>query len=536
MRRPRRSAQRQNTQSDFLPAPMRGVNAVVGLASMTPMDAVMSFNMIPAGDGLRVRTGYREWVTDIPGGEVRTLIPLRGEVSDFTDDKLFAVTEDGIYDCSQSTDAPPEVVEFVEPVGPAGWGQYTQYTTIGGRFLLYTDEEFGYYVYDIVDDTWEKIVEGSASTAIDGTDPSRFVSVLSWKSRLWFVERNSTRAWYLPAGQILGTVTQFDFGSRFTRGGHLVNLYSFSTDGGDGIDDYLVALSSTGDVVVFQGIDPDDASSFQMVGIWNIGDLPEGRRIGAAFGGELYLLSVFGVLPLSALLAGRDIADEEIYITRQITPVINRDMRNLWRQRGWEMTTFPSDNLFIVGSPLAVGQEPRQYVQNLVTRGWGFYRNVPYITGAVWQRNFYFGTSDGRVMLHTGGLDNVSRDGEVSSNIEWAVLTSYQGGEMPSYNKRVQIIRPTFTSSLKPAYATAARYDFDMGPILETPPTIGLGDDRWDFAIWDLNVWGGGQQVADRRIGALGMGRHVAVWIRGNSAVETTLIGFDIMYDVGGLL
>lgn len=534
---PRRQLpQQQNTKSYFLPAPMRGVNAVAGLASMTEMDAVMSFNLIPAGDGLRVRSGYREWVTNVPGDEIRTMIPLRGELASLTDDKLFAVTNEGIYDCSLSTDDPQPAVLFPDDDEPAGWGQFTQFTTVGGQYLLYTDERNGYYIYDILADTWDKVVEGTNPGEIENVDPNRFASVLSWKARLWFVERNTARAWYLPVGQITGTVSAFDFGNRFTRGGYLVNLFSWTVDGGDGVDDYLVAVSSTGDVVVFQGTDPSVSTAFSMVGIWNIGDIPEGRRVGAAFGGELYLLSVFGVLPVSALLSGIDISQEEVYITRQITPAINARMASTWQQRGWEMTTFPSDNLFIIAAPKEVGRDHFQFVQNLVTKGWGFYRSLPYVTGTVWQREFYFGTADGKVMIHTGGLDKVDIDGDGAENIEWAVLSSFQGFDAPSYSKRVQMMRPVFTSSLIPAYTAGARYDFDMVELFQIPPNVNPGDARWDFALWDVAVWGGGVQVSERLIGGRGMGRMVAVWIRGNSSVATTLVGWDLMFDQGGLL
>ena len=47
-------------------------------------------------------------------------------------------------------------------------------------------------------------------------------------------------------------------------------------------DDYLVALSYQGDVVIFKGYDPDTAGSdpnaFQLHGIWYVGAVPVGHR------------------------------------------------------------------------------------------------------------------------------------------------------------------------------------------------------------------------------------------------------------------
>ena len=80
-------------------------------------------------------------------------------------------------------------------------------------------------------------------------------------------------------------------------------MYNWSLDGGDGIDDYLVVVGSSGDVSVWQGTDPK--SDFGTVGSWQIGDIPYGRRIGVEYGGDLFLLSIYGLISLSSLLNGQ---------------------------------------------------------------------------------------------------------------------------------------------------------------------------------------------------------------------------------------
>jgi hypothetical protein len=50
--------------------------------------------------------------------------------------------------------------------------------------------------------------------------------------------------WFGSAVNALyGTVTSWDFGSKFKHGGNLVGLWSWTVDGGIGIDDYLVAIA-----------------------------------------------------------------------------------------------------------------------------------------------------------------------------------------------------------------------------------------------------------------------------------------------------
>jgi hypothetical protein len=43
---------------------------------------------------------------------------------------------------------------------------------------------------------------------VDGVNPKTFVFVTVYRNRLWFIEQNSTRAWYLGTGVIAGTASR----------------------------------------------------------------------------------------------------------------------------------------------------------------------------------------------------------------------------------------------------------------------------------------------------------------------------------------
>lgn len=59
-------------------------------------------------------------------------------------------------------------------------------------------------------------------------DPAGFAFVAVWGSRVWFVEKGSTRAWYLDVNSIYGTATSFPFGLKMRQGGPLMGLYDWS--------------------------------------------------------------------------------------------------------------------------------------------------------------------------------------------------------------------------------------------------------------------------------------------------------------------
>jgi hypothetical protein len=499
-------------------------------------DAIYAFNMVPSQYGMKVRDGYREWATNVGTGGVRTVIPYISTLS--SEDKLFAAAEDGIYDVSTSTTTPTMKLSFASANATSGYGQYVTFITLSNtKFILYCDETNGYHLYTQSSDTWAAVAQGSSAGQIDGADPGDFCFCMIWKSRVWFVQKDTGDAWYLPVGQVTGKVTRFNFSNKFKRGGYLVGLWNWTVDGGEGVDDYLVAISSAGDVVVYKGTDPDTASTFDQRGVYFIGPTPAGRRCAGSFGGELYLLSSYGLVPISKLMSGQVIIDTSILVSRKITPLINIDMAQSRTDIGWEVKLLPTQNLLMISTPKLDNFAYIQYVQSLDTRGWALYRDFPYETGDEWNGVFYVGTSDNRILVHTGTLDNVTlADPDTGDEIEWSILTWYQDLNTPAQNKITQLIRPTFIAERVPNYSVLARYDYDLQEALAVPiPSTPTGD-VWDVAIWDTALWGVGFITANQLSGGAGMGRSIAIALRGTSSAKTTLVRFDLAFTFGNIL
>lgn len=520
-----------------VPAPMGGINAVDGLLGMgqrNPEDSIFQYNLIPSQYGTKVRTGYHDFATEVGDGGVRTLIPFTGADSSAT--RLFAAAEDAIYDTTAGGAAPPSAIAFAVANSTSGLGKWTNYTTTGGYFCLYCDETNGYYVYTGASDTWAKIAMGGGGTEVSGVDPATFVDVVIFKSRAWFVQKDTASAWFLGVGAIFGAATQFNFGNKFKHGGTLAALFTWTVDGGEGADDYLVAVSTGGDVVIYKGNDPTSASDFTQHGQWYIGPPPAGRRLAGSFGGELYLLSSYGIIPLTRLISGALIQQDDVYISRKISPLINTQIQATRDDFGWEIKLVSSENLLLVGVPARTGFDDIQFVQSLNSQGWAVYRDIPYFTGETWQGNFYIGTLDGRVLIHEGSSDGGDFDGDNGIAIEWSALSVFQEyGEVGKF-KIGQFIRPVFLASQAPSYSIEARYDYNLSEVLPPPAASVSSGSVWDVGLWDLALWGGDFIEVEKPVGAAGIGRNIAVAINGSSAAPTILIRYDLMFTPGGLL
>lgn len=530
-------------QSLHLSAPTGGDDTISPATEMPPGRSVLSYNLISGEYGLRSRLGWREWASLGTGEQVRSLLPYYGAAKDGSGNRLFACTTSGIWDVTSSGDtvghgtAPTRVVTFPVASEDSGWGASTVFVNAAGaHFLVYTDEANGLYTYAESGAVWTQ--GGIAGTAVTGVDPSKLVGVLPWKNRLWFVERDSTRGWYLGINAVSGAATSFTFGSRFQRGGDLRCLASWTFDAGAGIDDQLVAISGGGDVVIYQGTDPAFAATFQLRGVWYAGAVPAGRRLTTDVGGDLALMTSTGTLPLSRLVTGIVLYDRSQYQTFQIGNLFNQLQASYGSMRGWAMRLHPQDAALMILAPKAVGQATDQLVMSLNTKGWHRYRDLPMgVCAEPWGGTLHFGTEDGRVCVNDGYLDGVLlSDPNAFSAIDWSLVTAFSNLGRPT-RKRIQQIRVKILSQAGSIPLNAeARYNLNMTEASAPSTVVSAAGSRWDQALWDQAQWAGAYQPQTQVFGGVGSGVEMGLAVRGLASSRMTLYGMDVYWDEGGAL
>ena len=307
-------------------------------------------------------------------------------------------------------------------------------------------------------------------------------------------------------------------------------------DGGAGIDDLLAGISTAGDLVIYEGYDPGTPGAFALRGVWWVGPVPPGRNIASDFGGDLFVLSRLGCLPLSKLVAGGVLRDPNIYATAKISNLFNVLMTERGDRRGWSLKMHPQDNLLIINIPATPSRVQQQITMSLASKGWSQHVGIPMMCMETWKGRLYFGTWFNQVCVNDGHVDGMKLDGTESAAIDFALLTSYQDHGTVN-RKRVHMVRPLFsTDDTVPGYAAEARYDFDLSEIPVSPVAVINPGSVWGTAIWDTALWDDGVGTANEQRGTSGLGTSVAVIMRGTSKTNTTLIGFDVLMDQGGLL
>lgn len=521
------------------PVPYAGIDARKALANEEVTHALYSYNLVPSQSGLRSRKGYREWCVGVPA-PINTIIPFDSIEQGGISDRLFAATPEGIYEVTE--DATPTLkVAFNNQTVGAGYGVYTHYTGQAEQdVLLYADERNGLFMYDPSGNTWAQ------ATGITGPviENIRFVTI--HKGRLWFTERDSNSAWYLDLDAVQGAATEFFFGSKFRYGGNVAGMFSWTADGGAGVDEYFVAVSRAGDVIVYQGSDPDTADDWGLVGTYYIGEVPAGGSFGTVHGGDLYLLSIYGLASLGSLLQGVDSANiinaaDSTAPSAKVTPILQTAMQGTYTEFGWSVRRLPSFGLLLVSAPTLGSSVPLQLAYNYSVSGWGVWRGVPLIGYDSWKGGVYIGTADGRVCAMDVSVDNqLLSPAQRSVNgrdIDISLQTAFTSfGEAGRYKKVIQI-RVDAISTQEPFLQSSARFDYLQAESLLQGAAPSTGTSFWDSGLWDFSVWNADTAKGfDSLRGSWGIGRYVGINLIGSCRSETTIVGWDVIHQSGGPL
>lgn len=513
-----------------LPAPTGGLNANAAAMGMPATDCMLLYNMLAADLGLRVRLGSREWVTGLTGAAdnyVRTIVPYTGKSSSGT--RLFVTTSSGIWNATSSTAAPSgPTVAFGTTTGNAGYGIAHAQTTTAGNFLYYADEANGLHLYTESTGLWT----APGSVAITGATPANIVFATVFKGFPFFAIRDSTDLYFLAAGTVTGAASRMGLGYKLQAGGDIVGMWSWTYDGGSGLDDRLVVVSRGGDVVVYNGTDPSDSTTFGIEGVWSVGKMPAGRNVATTMGGDLLLLTRSGIVSMSKLVSGRTLEAAQ-YETDKVQNLFNNYMLSYGDTTGWDMRLHPEESALIVTVP---NSENTQLAMSLAKKSWGQLRGLPMHSCAAYEGKFHYGTTDGKVCINDGYVDGQTlADPNTYEAIAYSGVSAFQNLGTGT-KKQVHLIRPFFMGqSTAPSFSVGARYDFNLTE-MDAVSLSAAGGASWDSGVWDTAVWGGAYAASHAVRGASGMGSNIAIAWSGASVDRTVLTGFELSYSEGGML
>jgi hypothetical protein len=451
--------------------------------------------------------------------------------------KFFAATDTAIYDITTSTDAPTLALALSGSTN-AGWFSTAITSNSGGNFLMTCSEADGYFTYDGT--TWLRRVAGSAAGQINGVNPNNLVHVSIWKRRAWFVERDTTKVWYLPVDSIAGTVQQLDLGPLFKRGGSLAYTASWTIDAGEGIDDFFVAVSSNGEVALYKGTDPASATTFSLQGVWYVGQIPVGRRGYAPYGGDLLIISTDGIVPLSQVTRGGSglLSASNGDYTSKISILLGEALRKSFTTGGWQLLFSPADRLLLCNKPNYTGHTDEQFALSTVVNQWCLFKDIPALCLATVGSYTFTGTRDGRVLLiFQDYSDAVTYGALVGEPIRGEVVSAASSFDQPALIKIFSMLRANFISPFSPGVNSEVIGNYADPTYLASPDNSSYRSTAWDVALWDAGIWSATNRTAfGDWMTVSGYGPAGAAHITTACVGDTVLTRFDYMFTAGGPL
>lgn len=506
---------------------MRGWNARDSIAGMRPDEAVKLTNWFPTSSDVQLRKGSAQHIAGIEdasvAAEVETLISYRPpsgthELWAFAGTKLFDVTTAGAL-----------FGAAVSSLSNARW-QATNFTTAGGNFVLAVNGADELLLYD--GSTWAAI-NGLSTPSITNVATTALINLNVFKERVWYVEKDSMSIWYSGVGAFAGALTELDLGSVFKRGGYLMAMGTWTVDGGAGIDDLAVFITSEGEVAVYAGTNPASASTWALVGIFNVG-APLGRRCMQKYGGDLLIVTLDGVVPASKAFID-DRTSSAVALSDRISGALQESANLYGSNFGWEITQYPAGGALLVNIPKAVGSQC-QYVMNTTTGAWCDFEGWPANTFEIHNDQLYFGTLGEVRKAWTGTADVTANETGIYITAEAIGAFDYFGNR--SGQKHLKMIRPVIGWDSNPAeFLIGVDADFvSLTPSGALTFTPGVGG-TWDDGKWDVALWGGDVKLNTLWYTAFAMGYALAPHLRvsSNSAV-VKWAATDYIYEPGSFL
>jgi len=509
-----RAPSTQRSQTVSVAAPIGGWNARDALGAMEPLDAVTLTNFWPGTNSVILRNGYTKYATGITG-TVESLFAY----SSGTSNKLFAAAVGSIYDV---TNGGVIGAADVTSLTNARF-QYINITTPAASYLMAVNGADKLRTYN--GSAWHKDGDG-APYNITGVDTANCSNITLFKNRVWLVENGSLKAWYLPVNSIGGAAVALDMTSIFQLGGYIMAAMTWTLDAGYGMDDYLVFITSNGEVMVWRLTDPTTPTGIQMTGLWKIG-APVGRRCWIKYGGDLLIITQDGVVPMSSALQSSRL-DPRVSITNKIQYAVSQAVSSYGQNFGWSLLYYSKENQLIMNVPIATGQE-QQYVMNTITKSWCNFTGWSASCWEIWQDDPYFGGNGYVGLAWQGTVDDIS-------NIDGFAIQSFQNYGSAT-QKQCKMIRYHLLSNGSPAISGNVNVDYDLANENASLSFSPLAYSTWDNGSWDLAYWGSGLSPIAEWQGATGIGYTFAPTLNSASqGIELQWVATDLVFEAGGVL
>ena len=483
-------------------APTGGLNTRDALDNMPPNDAVHMVNWVPEPGFVRSRKGYVPYQSLTPASPVETLEGFISAGSSVLiaghDNSLINVTVQGA----------PDVL--ATGFNSNRWNAQP----FMGKMIFMNDSGLDLpQVYDGATDSIIPIVITAGPTSTEDINNGTL-----FKGRMIYTVHNSDSIWYAEAGSYQGDLTEFPLGGVLSKGGSVIHLITWSRDAGAGMDDFLVAISSTGETLVYQGDDPGSVLGWELVQTFSLAKPIGSKRATERMASRHVMISEDGFLDLEDSMKG-SISDYDALsakISRTVKEVTNLYSANF----GWQAVFFSSGNYLLFNIPVSENNQYTQIVMNTRNGEWTTFEGWTSVCYTVFDDKLYFGDPEGRIVQADFGPSDSGVAIECSATMAFSYLDSKE------YQKLMTAVTLITNHPYPQTIDVVGRGDWKDVPLNELVVISDPSGEAWDVAEWDVSSWAGSGDLEVREVAnpirrpIRGSGWAVSVTVRQATAIQ----------------
>ncbi len=356
-----------------------------------------------------------------------------------------------------------------------------------------------------------------------------------YKNRLYFAYRSTLAVnprtalpeiWYGGVDAVTGALTQFSFASVLRQGGYIMFIGSVTRAKDFSEDELFCVVSSSGEVLVYQGEYPGSAS-WSIIGKYFV-PRPLGVKAFFYFGSDLIIMTIEGAFSMRSVMGGGFQESGSAILNGAITDIIRPSFAadyksssfgvageiDVFFDRIWTGIHYPLNNQLLLNIAES-STTAHQYVMNTVTGAWCKFSGWNALAFAVYKDRLHFITSGTDVFRSVDTVADVNATGSQVSRTE-VLRTSYNDLGVPNQEKQFKEVRPTVEQNNGLNITLGVDVDYN-----EIPPTSNVTNN----AVLSSKVY-------KPRVGVIGIGNSAAIHFeRTNTSQETSFKNFQVLWE-----
>jgi hypothetical protein len=350
--------------------------------------------------------------------------------------------------------------------------------------------------------------------------------VVAHMNRLFFADQSNLAVYYLPLQSKAGELKLLPLNAYFKRGGYIKAMFTWSLDGGTGLENLLCIFSSNGECAVFGGSNPD--TDFKLQGIFRF-DAPMSKHAIVNYGGELFVLISTGLVPMSTLLKAQ--TEQLGQVDKSVLSFFMEHSSTFGDAPGWQAILNPQSGRVFCNIPHGGGAY-HQMIRHMPNPVWSEFEGIPARTWAWMYPYMWFADDTGFIYQgHTSFLNDSGKAIECDIQMSWSVFKS------PGV-KHFKMVKTYFTSDGEVQSAIDIKCDYDLSDPQNIPDvTFQQEGAEWDTGTWDEDYWAAGPIPTSQWTGVGRLGRVGAIRLKASiKDCEFSITGFDLIYETGAAL